>query len=54
MKCEICQKEYNSYNALSKHLTKHNISKQEYYDKYLKSDENDGKCVVCRMSDAFH
>jgi len=43
MKCSICLKEFKKANKLSLHLNDHNISKKEYYDKYLKK-ENEGVC----------
>lgn len=43
-KCEICDKEYKNFGV---HLIKsHNISPKEYYDKYLKKDD-EGVCPVC-------
>lgn len=46
-KCEICGKELSSIVGLSVHLTKeHDISKKEYYDKFLKK-EAEGKCYFC-------
>ena len=36
--CKICGQPFKTYWALSKHISdKHNISKQEYYDKYFKN-----------------
>jgi len=43
MNCEICNRECKNYSSLSQHLKKHNISPNEYYDKYLKK-ENEGIC----------
>ena len=38
VKCEICGKEFSANNKFSQHITKyHNLSKQDYYDKYLKT-----------------
>ena len=39
MICEICNKEIKSYS----HLKKHNISSQQYYDKFLRT-KNEGIC----------
>jgi len=44
--CEICKKEFEYINNLSKHINIHNITKQKYYDKYLKK-ENEGICKEC-------
>ena len=35
MKCEICNLEVKSFLSLGKHLVVHDITLQEYYDKYL-------------------
>lgn len=44
MICEICNKEYKSIQPLSKHVTAyHQMSKQDYYDIYLKSPD-EGIC----------
>ena len=45
LKCYICEKEFMS-RGFSEHLKKHNIRPQEYYDTYLKQ-EDEGKCVQC-------
>lgn len=51
--CQICGKEYKSNQPLSKHITSfHNISKQLYYDNYLKSS-NEGFCKVCNKPTHF-
>lgn len=45
--CKICNKEQKSLKNLSKHLSnKHKYSPREYYDLYLKKD-NENICVVC-------
>lgn len=52
--CCICEKEFNNYKALSCHLklTHKEISKQEYYDTYLKKDKED-ECVICNNKTKF-
>lgn len=45
MKKEIC-KICGELTVLSKHIRKHNLTTKEYYDKYLKKD-NEGICPVC-------
>jgi hypothetical protein len=46
MKCEICGKEFKNYRALSNHLKKYKITSKEYYDRFLKK-EDEGICPVC-------
>lgn len=45
-RCLICNLSFNSARDFSYHLWTHNISQKEYYDKYLKTD-NDGICQEC-------
>lgn len=53
MKCLICNKDISSGCAFSKHIHKtHNILPKEYYDKYLKK-ENEGICPVCGKETPF-
>lgn len=52
MKCLICEKETNGYIGLCSHIHLHNISSKEYYDKYLKQ-ENEGKCLECGKETLF-
>jgi len=47
IKCKICNFECKSKGGLSNHIRqKHNITAKEYYDEYLKQ-ENEGICPVC-------
>jgi len=47
MKCKICDEEVNGTKGLSVHITKkHEISKEEYYDKYISKEEKP-KCYFC-------
>lgn len=51
MKCEICNKEFSH---LGNHLRyHHNITSQEYYDKYLKTTETEGLCNICGKPTKF-
>lgn len=53
-KCEICGREFTSINALMVHANLfHKINKQEYYDRFLKKDENEGKCLECGKPTKF-
>lgn len=44
VKCLICEKEFKSLKAISSHVCIHNITSEQYYEKYLKK-ENDGICL---------
>lgn len=51
-KCKICGKEIGNKGLTSHFKNTHNISSKEYYDKYLKQ-ENDGKCLECGKETKF-
>jgi len=40
--------------SLSYHLKKHKISSNDYFDKFLKKDENEGICSVCNKPTKFY
>lgn len=49
-KCLICG---NEYNDIKRHIrAKHNLEYKEYYDKYIKK-EDEGKCVICGKPTKF-
>ena len=49
-KCKICKKICNE-NYSGTHLKKeHNISGKEYYDKYIKTNN---ECKICKQSTSF-
>ena len=52
--CAICGKQFNSVRSLCKHLKTHNISKEEYFLKYI--DTNCSiKCPYCNVKNKkFH
>jgi len=50
--CEECGEEFTCRENLSKHLKYHNISIREYYDKWIK-EENDGICKNCGKETKF-
>jgi hypothetical protein len=53
IKCKICNRELINYKGLSNHITKfHKIKSKEYYDKYLKK-ENEGLCIICNRETKF-
>jgi len=45
--CQFCDKTYKNLQVLSRHLKTHKISYKEYYDQFLKT-QNDGLCPVCQ------
>ena len=54
MKCEICDRKFKNYRTLGIHIsTTHGMSKQKYYDKFLRKDENEGKCLECGKETGF-
>ena len=54
MKCLICNREFENPRTLGIHVsTTHKMSKQEYYDKFLKRDKNEGKCLECGKETDF-
>lgn len=48
-KCIVCGKDCHS---IGKHIAKHGLTPQEYYDKFLKTD-NEGICPVCGAETKF-
>jgi len=62
VKCEICGREFEKVLGLSRHIAhaikndnvRHNgITVREYYDKYIKIDENEGICPTCGSETDF-
>ena len=54
MKCEICDRKFKNYRTLGIHIsTTHKMSKQEYYDRFLRKDKNEGKCLECGKETDF-
>jgi len=51
MVCEICKKNISKY-GISSHVTSHNLTTKEYYDKYIKI-EDEGICKNCKGSTSF-
>lgn len=53
MICDICNKEFKTYVGFSCHIRQsHNITSQEYYDKYIRK-EGEGFCNVCQKPTSF-
>lgn len=54
MKCEICGRECKNYKSLSVHVVKtHKLSREEYYNKFLKINDLEGFCKVCDKKTCF-
>lgn len=65
MECKICNKKVNGTKGLGVHLTKsHKYTKEQikkYYNQYLKSSSETGKCIFCgeeaifkNLTDGYH
>lgn len=53
IKCKICNFESNNFRGFSNHINKiHKISSKDYYDKYLKK-ENEDVCLICKNKTTF-
>lgn len=53
LECKICKMKCKSITALASHFSgRHKISGKDYYDKYLKK-ENEGKCCICDGNASF-
>jgi endogenous inhibitor of DNA gyrase (YacG/DUF329 family) len=52
MECKICGREFKNYTSLGAHLKKHKITSKEYYDRFLKK-EDEGTCPVCGKETFF-
>jgi len=50
--CKICSKECQGYRGLTSHLRKHKIKAKQYYDKYLKVNDED-VCNLCKKETDF-
>src|SRR6185503_9481156 len=52
IKCQICKQEFNNFRSLGSHSTQaHNISKKDYYIKYINS--NIRLCELCNNPTNF-
>ncbi len=50
--CQICEKGFDNLNQLSKHIKIHKLKPKEYYDKYLRK-ENEGICLITNKETKF-
>ncbi len=51
--CKLCNKQFKNLLCLSNHLKIHNITRQLYYDLFLKKSTNEGKCKICGKPTRF-
>jgi len=52
--CAICGKKCIGFRGLATHITFiHKIKSKDYYDKYLKTDSNEGICPECGASTRY-
>ena len=52
--CKICNKKSFNCLSLTSHVRQsHNIKLKDYYDKYMKQNENEGICKVCGLPTTF-
>ena len=54
MKCEVCGQEFKSVKGLGSHIKKkHKIEAEDYYNQYLKENEQEGYCLTCGGKTSF-
>lgn len=52
--CEVCHQQQKSPKGLGQHVRRqHGLSAQEYYDQYVKADDNEGICPICGKATPF-
>ena len=52
VKCLECGREFKNSNSLSRHIGIH-MAQEEYFNKYLRTSEQEGKCVICGKPTRF-
>ena len=52
IKCLVCNQQFMSHKSLSWHVKHHDLTNKEYYDKYIKK-ENEGYCLTCGKQTDF-
>lgn len=55
IECKICHKQCKNYTSLGTHIVRAHptITLADYYKTYLKTNENEGKCLICGKDTAF-
>jgi len=54
IECLLCHHIFNHTKSFTCHLKKeHNTTAKDYYDKFLKKDDNDGICLTCKEPSKF-
>lgn len=54
MKCQICNKDCNKLQGLGIHIHRtHNMKRKTYYDKFIRINKDEGKCLVCKRDTFF-
>jgi len=52
--CQLCLKQFKN-NGFGKHIIGiHHISIKDYYNKFIRKNENEGKCAVCKKPTTFY
>lgn len=54
IKCKICQKEFRIKRTLSEHIKTHNMTTQQYYDKFILENSKDKFCFICGKEKKFY
>lgn len=52
VRCLECNREFANMNSLSRHIGRH-MTQEEYFDKYLRTSEQEGKCIICGKPTKF-
>lgn len=55
IECKICHKQCKNFGGLGTHIIRAHpdITPADYYKIYLKTNENEGKCIICGNNTAF-
>lgn len=54
MICKLCKKDFKGFVGLGTHIsTIHSITNEEYYNKFLKNEDGEGRCLKCEEETSF-